>query len=305
MFKLLLTTTALTAFITTGALAASHAQTTEMKVETQAMDAKAAVGWRASLASDLIGAAVYGSSAENADMIGDINDIVLTPEGQVASVIVGVGGFLGIGEKDVAVEYKSIQWVDRNGERWLVANMTKEQLEAAEAFDRTAIYTEARSTDENVEQAGKVADNAEKNASSEIAARVEDGKSAVAEAEQKVNMIDRSQLTAVTSEELSAERLMGQTVYGINDNNIGEIGDVLLSADNRVEGFVVDVGGFLGIGEKQVAISPDNLDIMTNADGEIMVFTPFTQAQLEASTGYTKETWQSDRDGIILIVPEG
>lgn len=315
MFKMLLASTALTALVTTTALAASHAEATDAnaatdaKVETEMMEAKASASGDGSLASDLIGSAVYGSSDENADMIGDINDLVITPEGKVASVIVGVGGFLGIGEKDVAVEYDTIEWVDRNGERWLVANMTREQLEAAEAFDRSTVYTEARSEDDGVEATEQMAENtaatAEQTAAEETAERVEEGESAVAMAEEKVTTIDRGALTAVMSNELSAERLLGQTVYGSNDENIGEIGDVLLGSDNKVEGFVVDVGGFLGIGEKEVAISPEKLDIRANENGEIMVFTPFTQEQLESQKAYTKEDWQADRDGVILIVPEG
>ena len=51
-------------------------------------------------------------------------------------MIVGVGGFLGIGEKDVSVDYKTAEWAEKNGDRWLVVAMSKEELEAAPAFDR-------------------------------------------------------------------------------------------------------------------------------------------------------------------------
>jgi sporulation protein YlmC with PRC-barrel domain len=145
MFKMLLASTALATMVTTSAMAASETTTstatTTSGSETVVMtDKDAAMHMNNNLASNLIGSSVYGSSSEDADMIGDINDIVISPEGQVASVIVGVGGFLGIGEKDVAVEYKTIEWVERDGERWLVANMTREQLEAAPAFDRNTLY---------------------------------------------------------------------------------------------------------------------------------------------------------------------
>jgi sporulation protein YlmC with PRC-barrel domain len=150
MFKMLLASTALATMVTTSAMAASETTTstatTTSGSETVVMtDKDAAMHMNNNLASNLIGSSVYGSSSEDADMIGDINDIVISPEGQVASVIVGVGGFLGIGEKDVAVEYKTIEWVERDGERWLVANMTREQLEAAPAFDRNTLYANDRS----------------------------------------------------------------------------------------------------------------------------------------------------------------
>jgi len=77
--------------------------------------------WRA---SKLVGLNVYGptdqtssstaSSANNANRgqkIGDINDVLLDHNGNAAAVVIGVGGFLGIGEKNVAVPFKSVEFV--------------------------------------------------------------------------------------------------------------------------------------------------------------------------------------------------
>ncbi|MCY0095267.1 PRC-barrel domain-containing protein [Hoeflea ulvae] len=353
MIKTLLASTALTALVATSAFAASHtsatdtnaaattttetnaaattdtnaAATTDTNAATTATSDTADMAHSnvtqhgATLASDLIGSAVYGSSAEDADMIGDVNDVVISPEGEVASVIIGVGGFLGIGEKDVEVEYGAIEWADRDGDRWLVANMTREQLEAAPAFDRTLIYDEARSEPEGVDttqnmaadntqpmatdnnQAAVPAAPADNTAADTTAERVENGESAVAEAEEKTMTIDRMSMTAVTVGDISADDLIGRTVYGANDENIGEIGDVLLSADNQIDGFVLDVGGFLGMGEKEVAVSPENLDIRADADGNLTVFTPFTQEQLEGQPEYNEDTWETDRDSVIMIAP--
>lgn len=50
--------------------------------------------------TNLRGTRVYGANNEN---VGEINDVLISRSGQVAAVIIGVGGFLGIGEKDVAV----------------------------------------------------------------------------------------------------------------------------------------------------------------------------------------------------------
>jgi len=59
--------------------------------------------WRV---SDLEGKAVYGTEGEN---IGEINDVLVIQNGSVNAVIIGVGGFLGIGEKDVAVDMSALQ----------------------------------------------------------------------------------------------------------------------------------------------------------------------------------------------------
>lgn len=53
---------------------------------------------------------------------------------------------------------------------------------------------------------------------------------------------------------LSASDLIGKEVRGANNEDIGEIGDVLIDRTGQVKGVVVDVGGFLGLGETHVAV---------------------------------------------------
>jgi hypothetical protein len=60
------------------------------------------------MASDLRGTRVYSSNNES---IGDISDLLLDRQGQVVAAIVGVGGFLGIGQKDVAVPFQALEIV--------------------------------------------------------------------------------------------------------------------------------------------------------------------------------------------------
>jgi sporulation protein YlmC with PRC-barrel domain len=60
------------------------------------------------MASDLIGTRVVSTNNES---IGDINDVIVDRNGQIMAAVVGVGGFLGIGEKDVAVPFKSLEFM--------------------------------------------------------------------------------------------------------------------------------------------------------------------------------------------------
>ena len=62
------------------------------------------------MASKLIGTTVVSANNES---IGDVNDVILDRNGQVMAVVVGVGGFLGIGEKDVAVPFASLDFASR------------------------------------------------------------------------------------------------------------------------------------------------------------------------------------------------
>jgi hypothetical protein len=66
--------------------------------------------------------------------IGDIRDVLLEKSGQVAAVILGVGGFLGIGEKDVAVPFNAIRVTEKDGKRYLVMDTTKEALQSAKGY---------------------------------------------------------------------------------------------------------------------------------------------------------------------------
>jgi len=89
------------------------------------------------LASKFIGKTVYSTNNEN---VGDINDLLVGPNGQVKAAVVGVGGFLGIGEKDVAVPLDKLSMTkDQNGMDYLTITSSRAELEAAPAFDRTMV----------------------------------------------------------------------------------------------------------------------------------------------------------------------
>ncbi|TIX77161.1 MAG: PRC-barrel domain containing protein, partial [Mesorhizobium sp.] len=108
--------------------------------------------------------------------------------------------------------------------------------------------------------------------------------------------IDKSALTEMPINEIRSEDLVGTTVYGANDVNVGEIGDVVLTGDKKVDAVIIDVGGFLGVGEKEVAVGMDNLKFMTDKDGNRYLYTNFTKEQLEAQVAYDKGTYAEKRD---------
>lgn len=68
--------------------------------------------------------------------IGEIMDVLLDRgDGTVTALIIGVGGFLGAGEKDVAVPFKAVQPTTKGNNKWyLVVNSTKEALKDARGF---------------------------------------------------------------------------------------------------------------------------------------------------------------------------
>ncbi|OLP54530.1 photosystem reaction center subunit H [Rhizobium rhizosphaerae] len=68
-------------------------------------------------------------------------------------------------------------------------------------------------------------------------------------------------ITEQGANQVSANRYIGQSVYNSNDESIGEINDVIFSTDGSVEAAVIGVGGFLGIGEKNVAVPLETITI--------------------------------------------
>jgi len=78
---------------------------------------------------------VYDGPAGDADNLGNINDLVLNGNGDVAAVVIGVGGFLGLGEKQVAVDFTALQVVVADdGTKRFVLKTTKDELTNAPDF---------------------------------------------------------------------------------------------------------------------------------------------------------------------------
>ena len=63
--------------------------------------------WRA---SKLSGVAIYGPDNRK---VGNISDVLMDHSGRATAVVIGVGGFLGIGQKDVAVPYDQVHFTDQ------------------------------------------------------------------------------------------------------------------------------------------------------------------------------------------------
>ena len=74
--------------------------------------------------------------------IGEIMDVLVDRQGKATALIIGVGGFLGMGEKDVAVPFNAVQVKTKDNNKWyLVMNASKDALKSARGFkyDRNAM----------------------------------------------------------------------------------------------------------------------------------------------------------------------
>ena len=87
--------------------------------------------------SDWLVGNLIGKSVVNADneSIGDVNDLVTDQNGKIIAIVVGAGGFLGIGEKDVAIRFEDVKLArDENNDVKIIADLDKETLASAPAY---------------------------------------------------------------------------------------------------------------------------------------------------------------------------
>lgn len=84
-------------------------------------------------ASELIGVNVENTRGDN---VGEINDIILGQDGETNAVLIGVGGFLGIGEKNVAVPFSDLTLKKADGSLKANVAMTAQTLESMPAYEQ-------------------------------------------------------------------------------------------------------------------------------------------------------------------------
>lgn len=238
-------------------------------------------------ASDFLGKRVYLTEADTTGLSntalaeadanwqdgGEISDLIISLSGDTEAVLVDFGGFLGMGEKTVALDISQLSLVpdaDSPDDYFIVFKGTSAELEAALPFNADMVFDATATT------APAAADAT---TDTTMATPSTDGGTAVVGQEGAMagEMVDLA--TWVEAD------LIGKRVYGINNEDVGEISAVSMTADNKIEGAIVDVGGFLGMGEKQVVLTSDVLTLVKDGDATKFVVTA-TQEQLEAMVPY-------------------
>lgn len=270
MKNLMLTTAVLAAF--SGAAYAQDATTPGMfRPAGDAMELRVSsfIGMRVYARETAADAAEYNGMQQDWSDIGEVNDVILSRNGTVDAVLVDIGGFLGMGERQIAVAMSAIQFVgdsstaDVPEDFFLVMTAARADLEAAPDY---TVNNAVPATGE------VVADPA-----------------AVAGANETLGEpIARDGYLAAEADYLTAEKLTGSKVYDANDEVIGEVGSLVLADDGQVTQAIIDVGGFLGMGEKPVALALTDITILRNEAGDdVRVYLTKTKAELEAMPAFS------------------
>ena len=99
---------------------------------------------------------------------------------------------------------------------------------------------------------------------------------------------DKNQvITEQKPDQLLASKVKGSNVMGTNDEKIGDVSDILFDKDQKILAYVVGVGGFLGIGAKDVAIAPASFQPIPGKDATAMKLRlSMTKDELKAAQAF-------------------
>ena len=75
-----------------------------------------------------------------------------------------------------------------------------------------------------------------------------------------------AKFSTVSKEEMFSSKLKGLNVYNQKDEKVGEITDLAIGKSQQVQAMILSVGGFLGMGEHYVAVSPSSLNVKYDKD---------------------------------------
>ena len=290
--KKFMLTTAILAGLSGAAFAQDAAAPGMFRTAADAMELRASkfIGMRVYATETALDATDYNGMQDGWNDIGEINDVIMSRDGKVDAVLVDIGGFLGMGERQVAVSMNAIKFVsdsatgDAPDDFFLVMNAARADLEAAPDYSmgNNKMGTDNAAVDGTVAGDGTVAADGTTTAPAAADGTMAATDPAAADGTMR-QPIARDGYMAAEIEYLTAEKLTGAKVYDANDEVIGEVGKLILSDSGQITDAIIDVGGFLGMGEKPVALKLADIDILRNEAGDdVRVYLTKTKVDLEA-----------------------
>lgn len=216
---------------------------------------------------------------EGLDNIGQVTDIVLTNDGQVRALVVGVGGFLGGGDQDVALTMDQVSFAADSEDPsriYVVVTTVSDTLSSAPAFSRD------RASAEGGQQSG---------------GQTTEGASDGGAAQGQPSGTGRTAFVAPTMahdgydqigiSEISSDRLVGEAVFGTDEGSVGTIRDLILDDSGAITNVIIDFGGFLGIGSSQVSVGFEELTFLSNVGrSDLRIYIDATKEQVQAQPQY-------------------
>lgn len=243
-------------------------------------------------ADTLVGKNLKDNSGET---IGEIESVIIDETGKVTAVIVGVGGFLGIGDREVAVDWNDLQ-IGQNGDEIQTA-LTKDDLKALPEYKyekpeyRKQAFRDTRYADHRHDMRGNRAATMHRDAD-KMAAKAD-------KLDSKAEKLDRKADKMVTKAEwfeakgLRVSKLVGANVVNSQGETIGSVDDLVMVGGQTQ--LILSVGKFLGMGGHNVALDLDKAKILQergNSD-DLRVSVAMSKDQLKAMPKFDLEGWKA------------
>lgn len=276
--KTLLLTTALAAGFAVPSLAQDAASPFQTEAAGPALAASEVIGARIYASESALDADAYQGVQQGWEDIGEVHDIILGRDGTVDAVLVDIGGFLGMGERQVAVDMAALRIVQddaTDADDWfLVLQSDRATLEGAPEYIVPGM-TGTTADAELPADAPVAADTATE-------AQTEGAAPAVPTIASDGTMTLPDGYAVIERDTLTAELLTGADVRGSDDTSIAEVSDLVLTGEGQVTDVILDVGGFLGIGARSVAIPMDRVTVAQAEGGAVRIWVNMTREELEA-----------------------
>ena len=306
--KHLIATSAIALLVSMPAIAQTSTNDAQMTDETRAMATFIETAHEADiLASEIMDARVFARSAngtmqgsagttdmraarmvdaderQNLEEIGDVRDVLIDNEGTIRGVIVGIG------EREVALGLDQLTFArdaDDPDSLMVLAQVDAQMLEEAPEFDREAFENRMAASDSMM---GEDRDTADATMTEQqMAERDRDRDETMAESRPAHDAGEeqwrqgREMFTApdfqregfqrAEADAFSVDQLLSANVYDVNDDNVGNVQDVMAGSNDELEYVVIDVGGFLGIGAHTVAIGLDEVTILHDGNDSLRLY---------------------------------
>ncbi|WP_139257633.1 PRC-barrel domain-containing protein [Natronohydrobacter thiooxidans] len=225
------------------------------------------------------GQPVGAEQLDGMENIGNVNDLLLDERGNVQAILVDVGGFLGMGARQVAIGLDQVHFsTDTNdpSQVYVITMMGADMLESAPEFDATAQQDRGMQLQEGMQQ----------DPGQQQAAQQQDdwlgGRDGLMPPD-----IQREGYQQAEANEISADDLLNANLYDVNDDNVGNVTDVVLGPEGEAQYIVADVGGFLGLGAHTVAIGFDELSVLRDEGlTDLRIYVDVTEDTLRTMPEY-------------------
>jgi sporulation protein YlmC with PRC-barrel domain len=196
------------------------------------------------LSSDLIGMKVI---SEKGDSLGKIEDVVVHPGGETSYAVLSFGGWMGMDDKLFAMPWSVLRAVEadtakKDSARSLVLPLDKERLKTAPGFNKKSWPTMANpdwTNDVDAFYVGDINPNTKR-------------------------PVDAAARTSVIT--WRATELKGSDVETPTGETLGEIKELAVDGNGRVSYVTLSVGGFLGVGDRTIAVPWDSLKFSLGGD---------------------------------------